>query len=486
MVSLVEEGFEGEFCEGVGSTLASGKLSDNGELDDDGKPRRTGTVWTASAHIITAIIGSGVLSLAWAMAQMGWIAGIATLLIFSFITLYTSGFLADSYRSPDPVTGKRNYTYMEAVKANLGGNMYKLCGLVQYTYMGGLAVGYTITSAICIVALLKSNCFYKRGHGAPCKYSSNPYMIGMGVVEIVLSQIPNLHEMSWLSFLASLMSFGYASIGIGLALAKIISGKRERSTLTGVEIGVDLSQADKIWTMLRAIGDMAFACSYAGVLIEIQDTLKSSPPENKVMKKANTIAILTSTAFYVMCGCLGYAALGNRAPGNLLTDFGFSEPFWLIDIANIFVVLHLIGAYQVLSQPVLNVVETWAIARWPKSKFVTNEYPISIGKQKLNISVNLLRLTWRSAYVVIVTVIAMVLPFFNDILALLGAIGYWPMAVYFPVEMHIAQKKIQRQTVKWFCLQLMNLICLIVSIAAACGAIQGLDHSLQTHKLFKF
>lgn len=59
------------------------------------------------------------------------------------------------------------------------------------------------------------------------------------------------------------------------------------------------------------------------------------------------IAILISTAFYMMSGCFGYAALGNNAPGNMLTDFGFLEPFWLIDLANIFVIVHLVGAYQV-------------------------------------------------------------------------------------------------------------------------------------------
>lgn len=77
-----------------------------------------GTLWTASAHIITAVIGSGVLSLAWSVAQLGWITGIAALSIFSGITFYTSNLLADCYRSP--VTGKRNYNYMEVVKANLG------------------------------------------------------------------------------------------------------------------------------------------------------------------------------------------------------------------------------------------------------------------------------------------------------------------------------------------------------------------------------
>jgi amino acid permease len=76
-------------------------------------------MWTASAHIITAVIGSGVLSLAWAIAQLGWVAGPAVMLLFSFVTYYTSALLADCYRSGDECTGKRNYTYMDAVNANL-------------------------------------------------------------------------------------------------------------------------------------------------------------------------------------------------------------------------------------------------------------------------------------------------------------------------------------------------------------------------------
>ncbi|XP_004515439.1 uncharacterized protein [Cicer arietinum] len=42
-----------------------------------------------------------------------------------------------------------------------------------------------------------------------------------GVSQILLSQIPDFHELSWLSFVAAVMSFGYASIGIGLSIAKI-------------------------------------------------------------------------------------------------------------------------------------------------------------------------------------------------------------------------------------------------------------------------
>jgi hypothetical protein len=89
-------------------------------------------MWTASAHIITAVIGSGVLSLAWAIAQLGWVAGPAVMLPFSFVTYYTSSLLADCYRSGDEMTGKRNYTYMDAVNANLSTpSIYQLHILIR-------------------------------------------------------------------------------------------------------------------------------------------------------------------------------------------------------------------------------------------------------------------------------------------------------------------------------------------------------------------
>lgn len=106
-----------------------------------------GTAFTAAAHIITAVIGSGVLSVPWSIGQMGWVAGPIVLLLFAWCTLYTSRLLADCYRHPDPVTGKRNYIYMDAVKVNLSKRSYWLCGLTQYSNLVGTSIGYTITTA---------------------------------------------------------------------------------------------------------------------------------------------------------------------------------------------------------------------------------------------------------------------------------------------------------------------------------------------------
>ena len=133
---------------------------------------------------------------------------------------------------------------------------------------------------------------------------------------------------------------------------------------------------------------------------------------------------------------------------------------------------------QVIGQPVFRMLELWASMRWPNSKFVAVEYPSNIGK--IRFSINFLRLIWRTIFVVIITVLAMAMPFFNEMLSLLGAIAFWPVAVYFPVETYIAQKKIRKRTFQWFGLQILSLFCFLVSLAAACGAIQGLNKGLHS------
>ena len=80
----------------------------------------------------------------------------------------------------------------------------------------------TFSILISIRALLKSNCYHKEGHDASCMYGGNIYMLMFGVVEIVMSQIPDFHSMVLVSAVAAIMSFCYASIGFGLGFAKTV------------------------------------------------------------------------------------------------------------------------------------------------------------------------------------------------------------------------------------------------------------------------
>lgn len=273
---------------------------------------------------------------------------------------------------------------------------------------------------------------------------------------------------------------------------------------------------------------------------ELQDTLKSSPAENKVMKRASFVGVSTTTMFYVLCGCVGYAAFGNDAPGNFLTGFGFYEPFWLIDLANVCIAIHLIGAYQVnilifpppyilifgliipcwvmsrhnvtllllctnhimhvliwfhevltlfshkqvFCQPIFGFVEKWCARHWPENKFITREHALNIPCYGVYY-INSFRLVWRTVYVIVTAVIAMIFPFFNDFVGLLGAASFWPLTVYFPIEMYIAQSKLPKFSFTWTWLKILSWACLVVSIVAAAGSIQGLAQDVKTYKPFK-
>jgi len=69
---------------------------------------------------------------------------------------------------------------------------------------------------------LKSNCYHKEGHEAPCKYGDAIYMILFGLVQVIMSFIPDLHNLALLSVVAAVMSFTYSTIGLGLGVTNVL------------------------------------------------------------------------------------------------------------------------------------------------------------------------------------------------------------------------------------------------------------------------
>ncbi|KAL5712079.1 hypothetical protein ACHQM5_014284 [Ranunculus cassubicifolius] len=434
---------------------------------------RQGTVWTATAHVITATIGSGVLALAWSVAQLGWIIGPIALFSFAAITYYTSTLLADCYRCPDPIDGTRNPTYISAVKSYQGPKNVLVCVIAQYTDLWGAMISYTITSGTSLREVMKHEI-----NGS--SVSGNMCMIMFGGISILLSLFPNLEEITWLSVLAAAMSFGYSIISLSLCIAKWISHGNMRGSLMGVMSmhNGNISSATKTWQIFQALGNVAFAFSFSQVLIEIQDTLKSPPSENTTMKKASLYGISVTTVFYVAIGCIGYAAFGNGTPGNILT--GFSKPFWLVDIANVFIIVHLVGAYQMFAQPIFAAVEKKIASKWPGLTFFQTVYTVRVPFTKTK-SIQLMpgSFVLRWSIIVLTTLVSMLLPFFNAIMGWLGAAAFWPLTVYLPISTYLSQRKIKRGAPKWFLLHGLCLGCLVVCLAALTGSTVGIIDSLK-------
>ncbi|KAF6141349.1 hypothetical protein GIB67_008526 [Kingdonia uniflora] len=401
--------------------------------------KRTGDVWTASAHILTFVIGTGVLVVAWCVAELGWIGGPISILMFAGISAVSAFLLCDCYKSPDPEHGPIiNSTFMDAVRLNLGRKSLWVSGLCQQAGLFFVSIAFTLTASISMRAITRSNCFHKEGHEASCAYGDKFYILVFGAVQIFVSQIPDFHNMAWLSVLTTVMCFFYSFIGLGLGFAKVVGDGQIKGSLVGISQATELK---KVWKISQALGDIAFAFPFSNILLEIQmllkreeasslpkflinlnretdylkDTLKSTPAENWTMKKATIISISVATFFYICCGCLGYAAFGDKTPGNLFAGFGFYEPYWLLDFANTCVVVYLVGGYQVASQPVFAFMEGWLAQKFSNNGFMNKFYTIKIPLIPA-FSLNLLRLCFRTAFVSSATGIAIAFPYFNEVL----------------------------------------------------------------------
>lgn len=65
-------------------------------------------------------------------------------------------------------------------------------------------------------------------------------------------------------------------------------------------------------------------------------------------------------------------------------------------------------------------------------------------------------------------------PYFNEVLGVLGALGFWPLTIYFPVEMYFVQNKIEAWSTKWIVLRTFSFVCLLVTVVSLVGSLEGI------------
>lgn len=98
---------------------------------------------------------------------------------------------------------------------------------------------------------------------------------------------------------------------------------------------------------LSALGDVAFAFAGHNVVLEIQATIPSTPetPSKKPMWRGVVFAYIVVALCYFPVAMIGYWVFGNTVEDNVLISL--ERPPVIVAIANLFVVIHVIGSYQV-------------------------------------------------------------------------------------------------------------------------------------------
>ena len=128
---------------------------------------------------------------------------------------------------------------------------------------------------------------------------------------------------------------------------------------------------------------------------------------------------------------------------------------------------------QVIAQPFFAFVEGAVYSQFPKSGMLHSGVNIPLWKGRI-FRLRLFSLVWRTAFVCFTTVMAALFPFFNDIVGIIGSLGFWPMSVHFPFEMHIAQRKLWWSSPKTLLLRALDILFFFIAVCGIIGNVYGL------------
>ncbi|KAL1539274.1 Lysine histidine transporter 1 [Salvia divinorum] len=413
---------------------------------------RTAKWWYSTFHNVTAMVGAGVLSLPYAMSNMGWGPGIVIMVLSWIITLYTLWQMVEMH---EMVPGKRFDRYHELGQHAFGEKLGLYIVLPQQI---------VVEVSTCIIYMVTGGKSLQKFHNTVCPNCHDiklTYFIMMfASVQFVLSFLPNFNSISAVSLAAAVMSLVYSTIAWTTSLAK------------GVPHGVSYALRGKnpvenTFNFFNALGDIAFAFAGHNVVLEIQATIPSSPekPSKKPMWKGVIAAYFVVFICYFPVAFLGYYVFGDTVDDNILLTL--EKPSWLIASANMFVFIHVVGGYQVYAMPVFDMLETLLVKHL---KFKPSR---------------VLRFTNRMLYVGITMFIGMTFPFFGGLLGFFGGFALAPTTYFLPCIIWLILKKPARFSFSWW----INWICIVVGVSlmilAPIGGLRNIILSAKTYKFYQ-
>ncbi|KAJ4825474.1 hypothetical protein Tsubulata_038001 [Turnera subulata] len=253
---------------------------------------RKGNAYHAAFHCLCSGIGVQALVLPVSFVFLGWSWGVILMTLAFIWQLYTLYLLVQLHESPE--TGIRYSRYLHLWTAAFGDKASKWLVILPHIY---LSIG--TCAALIILGGSTLQTFFYTACGEPCDVKTlTPveWYLVFACATVVLSQIPNLNSFAVVSLVGAITAVGYCTIIWLVSVAK--------GTIPGVSYH-PLRQHGEIVTVfsiLNALGIIAFAFKGHNLILEIQGTMPSSEkhPSRVPMWKGVKFASLTSYQIYAM------------------------------------------------------------------------------------------------------------------------------------------------------------------------------------------
>lgn len=292
------------------------------------------------------------------------------------------------------------------------------------------------------------------------------FYIVFGGLQLFLSLLPSFNELSLVSLVGAIMSMAYCTIAVAMAA----SIKPAPGSVNYDPMSVDRTPMERTMGVFNALTSILFAYGGHNVALEIQATLPITPEHpstvQRMMWGVNVTFVITGL-FYFLVSIVGFWAFGTAVADNVLLTFAKGPKSWVVAMADMMVVVHVASAYQVYTQPVFQLID-YRIKK-------------STGKPHVN---PYLQTGIRLLYVVTVTVVAVVIPFFGSLMGLFGAIGITPTTFLLPPLLWVLYKKPARWGMSWWTNWVLVWITGSLGVLGTIGALYGIIVSSSSYKVF--
>ncbi|XP_021821719.1 GABA transporter 1-like [Prunus avium] len=409
-------------------------------------------------HLTTSIVGPVLLSLPFALTLLGWVGGLICLALAGLVTFYSYNLLSLVLEHQEKL-GHRQLRFRDMARDILGPGWGKyVVGPLQF----GICYGAVIACTLLGGQSLKFIYLLSNPDG---KMELYQFITMFGGVTIVLAQMPSFHSLRHINLVSLILCLAFSAC---VTAGSIYIGHSNKAPVR--DYTVKGSAKDRNFGIFNAIS--IIATTYAsGIIPEIQATL--APPVKGKMFKGLCVcySVIVTTFFSVAIS--GYWAFGNEAMGTVLSNFMGDEkpllPTWFLLMTNVFTLLQVSAVTVVYLQPTNEVFE---------KKFADPKMPQFSTRNVVP------RLILRSLSVVVATTFAAMLPFFGDIMALLGAFGCIPLDFILPMIFYNATFKPSKQSlIFWVNTLIAGVSFLLVGVGAV-ASVRQIVIDAKTYRLF--
>ncbi|XP_024533709.1 lysine histidine transporter-like 2 [Selaginella moellendorffii] len=411
------------------------------------RPEHNAKWWYSTVHIVTAMVGAGVLSLPSTMVYLGWAPGMMMLGVSWIITLATMYQMIEMHEDESG----RHDSYQCLGRKAFGDRLGNLIvGSQQIVVQVTANIAYLVTGGQALKRFGDLVLSREIQYG---KFELAVVWISVFAgVQAVLSLFASFSSMTIVSLMAFIMSFSYSTI----VWATAIRLKSSQASYGYCNL--------TYYRAFNALGEIAFAYGGHNVALEIQATMRSTrhKPSKLPMWNGVLVAYVMVAVCYFPVAGVGYWALGNLTCYENVLDV-LDKPKWLIGTANLMLMLHLTGSYQVFALPIYDALTCW------------------LEQKKLPIN------AWiRPLYVGFTCLVAVIIPSFGGLLGLFGGLALGPTTYFLPCIMWLSIKKPRVLGLEW----LLNWACIffgvVLTIVSAIGSIVNLKHGFEEQNLKVF